>query len=103
MAPDKEAQHANRENREDHRAITEDWLARERGKDMRRRAHARQNRDVNFRMAKEPEQMLPKQRRSAVVQRHWRSANIQVPGNEETRTGDAIQQQQNAAAEQNRK
>ena len=91
MAPDKKAQHANRENRKHHGAITEDGFARESRKDVRRRTHAWQNRDVNFRMAEEPEQMLPKQRRTAVVQWHWRSADVQVTGNEETRSGDAIQ------------
>ena len=61
MAPDKEAQAANRENRKHHRAIPKDRFARECGKDVRGRTHARQDRNINFRVSKEPEQVLPKQ------------------------------------------
>src|SRR5712692_43489 len=103
MAPDEEAQHADRENREDHRAITEDRLARKGRENVRSRAHARQNRDVNFRVAKKPEQMLPQQGRTAIVQRLERAAYIQAAGDEEARSRDSIKQQQNSTTEQHRK
>src|SRR4051794_40892574 len=102
MSPDEEAQHADRKNGEHHRAITEDRLARESRKNVRRSPHARQNRDINLRMAKEPEKVLPQQWRAAVMQGHGGAADIQPPGNEEARAGNAIEQQENAAAQKNR-
>src|SRR5262245_12023708 len=100
MAPNKEAQHANRENRKDHRAITKDGFARKRRKNMRCRSHPRQNRDVNFWVAKEPEEVLPKKRRATVVQWLQLTTDVKVSRNKETGSGNSIQQQQDAAAEQ---
>ena len=36
-------------------------------KQLRRHAHAGQDRDVDFRVSEEPEQVLPQQRRAALV------------------------------------
>ncbi len=69
MAPYKEAQETNSEDREDHRAITKDGFACKRGQDVRGGAHTGQNRDVNLGMTKEPEQVLPEDRRTTCVQR----------------------------------
>ena len=55
MSPDEEAQEADGEHREDHRAIAEDGFAGERRKYVRCSAHARQDSNVNFRVAEEPE------------------------------------------------
>src|SRR3954469_22640508 len=99
MAPDEEAQHADRKDGEHHRAITEDRLARESRKNVRRGPHARKNRDINLRMAKEPEKVLPQERRAAVMQGHGGAADIQAAGNEEARAGNTIQQQENAATQ----
>ena len=103
MAPDKEAQRADGENREDHGAITKDRLAREGRNNVRCRPHAREDRDVNFWVAKKPEQVLPKQRRAARVVGDQGAAHVQVPGNEEAGSGDSIQQQKDSATEQHRK
>src|SRR5713226_5717116 len=103
MAPDEETQHANRENREYHCAITKDRLARERRKNVRSCSHARQDRDVNFRMAKKPEQVLPQKWRAARVIGNQGTAHIQVRRNEEACPADSIQQQEDAATEQHRK
>src|SRR5258708_24684023 len=102
MAPDKEAQHADRKNRKHHRAITKDRFARERRKYVRRRPDAGQNRDVNFRMTKEPEQVLPKQRRAAGMQRHERTTDVEAAGNKEARSGDAIKQQKDSPSQEDR-
>ena len=57
---------------------------------VRNDAHGRQNRDVNLRVAKKPEQVLPEKRRSARVILQAVADN--KPGrNEETRSGNAIQ------------
>ena len=62
VAPDKEPQHADGEDRKDHRAIAKHRLAGKGRQNVRGRAHARQNGDVHFGVAEEPEQVLPKQR-----------------------------------------
>src|SRR6185503_9540903 len=103
MAPDKEAQHADRKDRKNHRSITKDGFAGEGRKDMRRRTHARQDRDVDFGVAKEPEQMLPQQRRPAGMRRYQVATDKQAAGNKEAGAGNPIEQQQNAAAQQHRK
>src|SRR5205823_4265500 len=102
MSPDKEAQTANCEDCENHRAISEDRLARKGGKNVRGRTHSGKNRDVDFRVSKEPEQVLPEQRRAAIMQRHQAAADIQTSGNEKARAGDSIEQQKDSAAEQHR-
>ena len=60
-----------------HRPIAENRFARERCNEFRRNPHRRQNHDVNFGMAEEPEQMLPQQRLAAPC------------GDEEMRPGQA--------------
>ena len=85
----------------DHRAVTEYRLARERGEQVRRHAHSRKNRDVNLGMAEEPEQVLPQQRRTALVPGDHLIGDHQAAGNEEARARDAIEQQQDARREQN--
>src|SRR5688572_6179063 len=108
MAPHKEPEQADGEDREDHRAITKHRLTRKRRKDVRRRSHARQDRDVDFRMSEEPEQVLPQYRGTAGVQREVRigagknTADVKSARDEEARSGYAIEQQQNARAEQHR-
>src|SRR5437868_6005489 len=67
MAPHDEAKEPDREYRVHHRAISKNRLSRERRKDVRRCAHAGQDRDIDFRMSKEPEQVLSYVRRAASV------------------------------------
>src|SRR3989442_4872950 len=106
MAPNEEAQHANGKNREDHRAITKDRLAREGRKNMRGRAHAGQNCDVTFGMTEDPKQVLPQKRRAPGMKSKSRirtcqnAADIFVCGNEEAGEGYTIKQQQDAPAQQ---
>src|SRR5258706_15949890 len=102
MAPDKKAEHADRKNRKDHRAIAKDRLAGKRRKNMRRRAHAGQDRDVNLRMAKEPEQVLPQKRGAAGVQRHERATHVQAARNKEARPRETIKKQEDSTPQQNR-
>src|SRR6266849_5295293 len=103
MTPDEEAQHADRKNRKHHRAITEDRLAGKGRKNVRSCAHAREDCDVDLRVAKEPEQMLPQKWRAASVQWLKRAAYIQVSRDEEAGPGDSIKQEQNPATQQDGK
>ena len=67
MAPDHEAEEADGQHRVHHGAVAEDRLARERRQHLRSHAHPGQDRDVNLGMPEEPEQVLPEQRRAALV------------------------------------
>jgi len=51
----------------DHGLVSEHRLARERGEQLRGHAHARQDGNVDFGVAEEPEQMLPEQRRATAM------------------------------------
>ena len=82
-----------------HRLVAEDRLASESGKQLRRHAHAGQNRDIDFRVSEEPEQVLPQQRRTAFVPHDLSVHHYQR--NVEAGSQIAIQQQQNACREQN--
>ena len=90
MAPD----------RPHHGLITEHRLARESGQHVRGHAHSRKNGDVNLRMAEEPEQVLPQQRRPARMRGDGRIGHHQPAGNEEARSRHAIEQQQQARGKQ---
>ena len=93
MAPHAKAEEADAADRADHRAVTKDRLARKRGEQVRRHAHARKNRDVHLRMAEEPEQMLPQKRRAALVPGDDLVGNNQPAGNKKARARKAIEQQ----------
>ena len=67
VAPDQEAEEADAEDGVHHRFVAEDRLAREGREQLRGHAHAGQDRDVDLRVAEEPEQVLPQQRRAALV------------------------------------
>src|SRR2546423_1480348 len=109
MAPHEESEQTDRKDRKHHCAITKDRFACESRQNVRRRAHAGKNRDVTLGMAEEPEQVLPENRRTAGMQgKVWiatgkNSAYVQTARDEEARTCDAIEQQENSAAEENRK
>ena len=62
VGPDDEAHNANGHHGVGHAEITEDRLLGEGGDDVADDAEARQNQDVDFRMAEEPEQMLEQDR-----------------------------------------
>src|ERR1039458_5612265 len=79
--------------------VSEDCLARESGEQLRSHTHAGQNRDVNLGMAKEPEQMLPEQRRSA-LDRKSPVADQQAARHEEAGSGGAVENQQNSGGQQ---
>src|ERR1700733_288120 len=101
MSPHHETQEANA-----HHAIREDLIAQEGLSSGARQnvgdnAQARENRDVNLGMAKEPEQMLPQQRRSAGMRLHLIADN-EAAGNKETGAADVVEDQENARREQNR-
>src|SRR5882724_1223822 len=106
MSPNEKSQQPDREDCKHHRAVTEDWLARECRKNMRSRAHAGQDGYIDFRMAEEPKQMLPQYRRTTSV--NWKAgissgknaADVEPAGNKEAGSGQTIEQQQDAAAEQ---
>ena len=65
MAPDHEADHADRQQREDHEGVAEHAAPREAGEHLGDDAHRRQDHDVDGRMAVEPEQVLEQQRIAA--------------------------------------
>ena len=95
MAPNHEAEKPDRAHRIDHRLIAEDGLARKRRDNMRRNAHARKNRDVDLRMAEEPEEVLPQQRRAASVVDEL-VAHHEARRDEEACSAHAVEQQQDA-------
>ena len=96
VAPDDVADKADRENGEHHRFIGEDRLAGESRQDVRRYAHAGEDRDVHLRVTEEPEQVLPQERRSALMA-YQLIAHNEAAGNKKAGSTDAIEQQQNAA------
>ena len=67
VAPDHEAEEADAQDGVHHRLVAEDRLAREGGEQLRSHAHAGQDRDVDLGVSEEPEQVLPQQRRAALV------------------------------------
>ena len=82
----------------DHRLVAEDRLARERRQHLRSHAHAGQDGDVDLGMSEEPEQMLPQQRRAALVAHdlavHHHQRNVEAGAEV------AIEQQQDAGRKQ---
>ena len=84
VAPDQEAEEADAQDGVHHRFVAEDRLAREGGEQVRSHAHARQNRDVDFGVAEEPEEVLPQQRRAALVIGDDLIADHQAARDEET-------------------
>src|ERR1017187_356463 len=98
VAPHQEAQKADAQDRVHHGPVSEDCLARESGEQLRSHTHAGQNRDVNLGMAKEPEQMLPEQRRSAFVIQNL-VADQQAARHEEAGSGGAVENQQNSGGQ----
>ena len=100
MAPHAKAEEADAANRSDHRAVAEHRLARERGEQVRRHAHARKNGDVHLGMAEEPEQVLPQKRRTALVPGDHLIGDHEPAGNEEACAGKAIEQEQDAGREE---
>ncbi len=67
VRPDDEADEADRDHRIGHAEIAEHRLLREGRDDLADDAEARQDEDVHFRMAEEPEQMLEQDRITALV------------------------------------
>ena len=99
MSPDHEAEESDGHDGVNHRFVAEDWFAREHGEQLRAHPHGRQDRDVNLRMAEEPEEVLPQERRTASVTRE-----LAVDGDqrhEEAGAEVAIHEQENATREKN--
>ena len=67
MRPDDERQETDEQHRIHQRFVAPERLARVVGDDFADDAHRRQNQNINFRMAEEPEQMLPQQRAAAAA------------------------------------
>ena len=67
---------------------------------MRRHAHAGENRDIDFRVSEEPEQMLPQDRRTAAAVDDL-IVDDQPGRDEEARAEVAVEQQQDTGGEQN--
>ncbi|MNN99450.1 hypothetical protein D3C81_2190920 [compost metagenome] len=65
MRPDHEAKEGNQNGGEHHRAVPEQSFARKGRNDLRDNAERRQNEDIHFGMAEDPENMLPEHRISA--------------------------------------
>src|SRR5580692_13067112 len=57
MAPDHESEEADGKHGVDHGFVAKNWLAREDREQLGAQTHGRQNSDVNFGMAEEPEQV----------------------------------------------
>src|ERR1700739_264412 len=100
MAPHAKTQEADAADGANHRSIAEDRLAGKSREQMRGHTHSRQNRDVHLGMSEEPEQVLPQERRTALVPSNDLIRNDQPAGNEETGAREAIEQKQDARREQ---
>src|SRR5438105_4767119 len=101
MSPDHIAEKGNRQYGIDHGLVAEQWPAHAVDQNMGNYAHRREDRDVHLRMTEKPEEVLPKKGRSAGV-RLQSVADNQVRWNEETGSGDAVQNQQQARRQQHR-
>src|SRR5437870_1328071 len=100
MAPNAKAEEADAAEGVNHGAITEDRLAREGGEKVRRDAHARENGDVHLRMAEEPKEMLPEERRAAFVVDDP-AADDEACRGEEAGASGTIEQKEDASREEN--
>ena len=67
MHPQPEADHADRNQRNDQQRVSHHRAARKRAQDLADHAQRRDKDDIDFRMTKEPEQVLPEQRVAAQV------------------------------------
>src|SRR5277367_5453496 len=81
MSPDEDAKQADGQRGRDHQAIGEDATAREVGDDHRRETHAGKYGDVDLRVAEEPEEMEPEERRAGALAR-------EEPGVDDVRARD---------------
>ena len=81
VPPHDPGQERDADDRERHRVVAEDRLAREGGEDVRRDAHGGQDQDVDLGVTEEPEQVLPEQRFAAAGRQ------------EEVRAGHAVEEQ----------
>jgi hypothetical protein len=97
VAPDNIADEPDGEDGAYHGFIREHRLAREGGDQVRGNAHAWQNRDIDFRVSEEPEEVLPQERRSSLVREHL-IAHHQPAGNEVTGPAHTIHQEKQARA-----
>ena len=100
MAPDQEAQEADAQDGVHHRFVAEDRLAREGGEQLRSHAHAGQDGDVHLGMPEEPEQVLPEQRRAALMVGDDLVVDHQAGRQEEAGADRAVEQQQHARGKQ---
>ena len=65
MAPDDPRKKGDGDHGEGHGPVPEDRLAREHRQDVGGHAHGGKHQNVDFRMAEEPEQVLPQERHAA--------------------------------------
>src|SRR5262245_51111889 len=82
VRPDAQADEGDHHHRRDHNRVSEDGLARKDRNDLREAGEGRNDQDVDFRMAEDPEEMLPQ---------HRGAAGLRV---EEARAEKAVQQKQ---------
>ena len=88
VRPDAEADEGDGRGGGGHEFVAEQHLAREDGDDLGHHAENRQDQDVDFRVAEEPEQVLPQVRRAAVLRR--RKNGPRDAGRASTMTRDAV-------------
>jgi hypothetical protein len=87
VGPDHEADHADRHHRIGHSEIAEDRLAAEGGDDLADHAEARQDHDVDLRVAEEPEEVLIEDRVSAAGRVEEMGSEIAVGEQHRDRAG----------------
>ena len=92
MRPDDEGEKTEDEHGEDERLVTPERLTRIVRENFGDDAHAGQDQHVNFRMAEEPEEVLPQERTAAAADVQRRAVNNQAGRQEKTRPGHAIHQ-----------
>ena len=101
MSPHHVAEESNRYQRVDHHPVAQQRPAHAVDEDVGDDAHCRNDGDVDLRMTKEPEQVLPKQRRTAGVRLHL-VADHQIRRNEEAGSGNPVKNKQQTCRQQDR-
>ncbi len=103
VRPDNKADAANRDHRISHTQITENRLFRESRNNLGDHAKARQDKNVNFRMREEPEQMLVHNRITTACRVEESGSEITVCQQHGDSTGEYRQRQkQQENRDQNR-
>ena len=82
MAPHDESKEPQYTNCVNHGFVTKNRLARENRKNFRGESHRRKNQDINLRMSKEPEKVLPENRLPTSCRLIETGSKVQIENNQ---------------------